>query len=385
MSIIDFSSAEKYISNLENKGERQKLLSLAESLPYQVINDSPTVKHYTEWSEYDKLNLTIFPSKEEIKKKYELEGYRTIYIQDDFISGGLVSEEPTNSLIKPEEHKLVALTLALSRKIKIDIEKSDKVLIYHRVAERNYFSPANIEINVKDGAITDIVYLAENEIPNSLQTAITSLRVSRDSQANFTLISTSSYIYNYVKVYCEGELNSTIFATKSKMAHIEYTTILDKESKSVFSAKSIGTNDDKIDIRIIVQHQGQKSVSDGNLKGIATDNAFVVIRGDASINETALDSSTSIIGRAFILGKDAKAIVAPMLEVKTGRVMMAKHSASVSRVPEDLIFYLENRGLSRKEAESFLIRGFIEDEKDPEILKKIIEEVLTSSKIIVSV
>ncbi|BFI74225.1 SufD family Fe-S cluster assembly protein [Sulfurisphaera ohwakuensis] len=384
MSIIDFSSVQKYISNLENKGERQKLLSLAESLPYQIINDSPTVKHYTEWSEYDKLNLTIFPSSNKVKK-YEIEGYKTIYIQDDNIIGGEISFEPTNNLMKADETKLVSLTLALSKKLKINIEDSSKILIYHNVTEKGYISPANIEINVKEGAIADIIYLAENEIPDSLQSSVISLKIGRDSQVNFILIAKSTYIYNYSKVYCEGELNATLFATKSKMAHIEYTTILEKDARSVFSAKSIGRDNDKIDMKVNVQHEGLRSVSEGNLKGIATDNALVVVRGDASVNQTAFDSSTSIIGRAYILGKDAKSIVAPMLEVKTGRVLMAKHSASVSRVPDDLIFYLENRGLSRKEAESFLIRGFIEDEKDPEILKKVIEETLAESKIIVSV
>jgi len=382
--IINFSSAQKYISNLENKGERQKLLSLSESLPYQIINDSPTVKHYTEWSEYDKLNLDIYPSS--VTKKESLpSGYKQIYIQNDSIEGIESLDDPSNALIKPEEHKLVALTLALSKKIRINVEDSQKIFIYHTVTEKNYISPANIEINVKEGAIADIIYVAESQIESSLISSVISLNTKRDSQTNFTFISNTPYVYTYAKAKCEGELNSIVFATKSKMAHVEYTTTLEKEARSIFSAKSIGTDDDKIDIKVSVQHEGVKSYSDGNLKSIATDNAFVVVRGDASVNETALDSSTSIIGRAYILGKDAKAIVAPMLEVKTGRVTMAKHSASVSRVPDDLIFYLQNRGLTRKEAEAFLIKGFIEEERDPQILRDIIEKILTESKIIVSV
>ena len=377
--IINFSSAQKYISNFENKVERQKLLSLSESLPYQIISDSPTVKHYTDWNEYDKLNLEIYPSSE----KGESEG--RILIKNDAIEGVEALDEPYNSLIKPEEHKLVALTLALSKRIRVDVNDKKQIFIYHTVTEKNYFSPVNIEINVSEGAIADITYVAESQIDSSLLSSVISINAERDSQTNFTYISNSPYVYSYMKAKCEGELNSIVFATKSKMGHVEYTTILEKESRSIFSAKAIGTDDDKIDIKVSVQHEGVKSYSDGNLKSIATDKAFVVVRGDASVNETALDSSTSIIGRAYILGKEAKAIVAPMLEVKTGRVTMAKHSASVSRVPEDLIFYLQNRGFNRKEAEALLIKGFIEEERDPQILREMIEKILTESKIIVSV
>ena len=384
--IINFSSAQKYIYNFENKIERQKLLSLSEFLPYQIIHDSPTVKHYTDWNEYDKLNLDIYPSSI-TRKELLLSDYKQIYIQNDSIDGIEVFDEPSNMLIKPEEHKLIALTLALSKKIKIDVKDSQlqKIFIYHTVTEKNYISPINIEINVNEDATLDMIYLTESQVESSLISSVISLNIKRGSQTNFTFISNTPYIYSYIKAKCEGELNSIIFATKSKMAHIEYTTILGKEARSLFNAKAIGAEGNKIDIKVSVQHEGIKSYSEGYLKSIASDKALVVVRGDASINEAALDSSTSIIGRAYILGKEAKAIVAPMLEVKTGKVAMAKHSASVSRVPEDLIFYLQNRGLSRKEAEALLIKSFIEDEKDPQILRNIIEKILTESKIIVSV
>lgn len=114
------------------------------------------------------------------------------------------------------------------------------------------------------------------------------------------------------------------------------------------------------------------------MKAISNDQAFTVVRGVATIDETAINSSTSIIGRSLVLGKDAKAVVSPMLEVKTGRVVMAKHSAAVSRIDENQIFYLQTRGLSKREAEGIIIRGFIIEEQDPETLKDRIEEILKS-------
>jgi len=78
-----------------------------------------------------------------------------------------------------------------------------------------------------------------------------------------------------------------------------------------------------------------------------------------------------------MLGKQSKAIVAPMLEVKTGRVITAKHSAAVSRVNEDLVFYLQNRGFDRKTAEGLIIRGFLNDENDISIVKEMVEKIIS--------
>ncbi|TRM73160.1 Fe-S cluster assembly protein SufD, partial [Sulfolobus sp. E5] len=106
--------------------------------------------------------------------------------------------------------------------------------------------------------------------------------------------------------------------------------------------------------------------------------AFTVVRGVATISESATNSSTSIIGRSLILGSEAKSIVAPMLEVKTGRVNMAKHSAAISKIDENQIFYLQTRGLPRKEAEGLIIRGFIIEAEDSESLVNKIEEIIRS-------
>lgn len=52
-----------------------------------------------------------------------------------------------------------------------------------------------------------------------------------------------------------------------------------------------------------------------------------------------------------------------MLEVKTGRVVMAKHSASITRIDENQIFYLQSRGFNKKEAEGLIIRDLLSRSK----------------------
>ncbi|MEM4076905.1 MAG: SufD family Fe-S cluster assembly protein, partial [Metallosphaera sp.] len=138
----------------------------------------------------------------------------------------------------------------------------------------------------------------------------------------------------------------------------------------------LGVESNRVNVLANVNHVGKKSVSNGSLKAVASESSFTIIRGDAVIGENAFDSSTTIVGKALIIGAEAKAVVAPMLEVKTGKIVTAKHSASASKVSEDLIFYLENRGLDKRTAEGLIIRGFLTDDNDNELIRTLIEDAL---------
>ncbi|BCU71250.1 SufD family Fe-S cluster assembly protein [Stygiolobus caldivivus] len=381
MPLLDFSTAQSFISKFGNKSEREKLLSLYLSLPYQKVNDSPTLKHYTDWSKFETLNLEVRDSYD-TRNRYlsEIEGFTSITYPKD-IEG---VDETSNSLIRPEEHKLVSLTLALSNKVIISSSKYKKVF-FHHISSEGVFSPLNLEVKVEDGDVMDFVYLSDSQGQRAMTSSVISFEVGRDAQLNLSIVGLSPSVFVHSKALVKGELHTNIFASKSFISHVNYSIELMENALSTFSAKAIGINEDNVNVRVSVIHKGKRSKSDGILKAISTDSALSVIGGDAVVSEEALDSSTSIIGRAYNIGKDSKAVVAPMLEVKTGRVQLAKHSASVSRVPEELIFYLETRGFSRKEAESMIIKGFIIDENDPPFLEKIIDKILTEAKVLLSV
>ncbi len=373
MAIVDKDSASIYIQKLGNVSDRKKLFSLYEEIPYQLIHDSPTIKHYTKWELFDNLNLKVEDGAEKDLNP-PLKDYKKISISNNIIQGTEVFDSPKNSGIEPKEHKLVALNLALSKKIVID--KPGRYFIYH-YTDQELYSPINIEINESED-VTDIIYYSES-YGKSMPSSTIYLKIGKEATVNFSTIvkGDSSYSFVYAKAEVEGSINSSIFASGSSQAHIEYKSLLGPYSNASFNVKALGIKDNNIDIVSDVTHVGEKSISSGSMKAVAANSSLTVIRGDARIEEIAHDSSTSIIGRAIMLGKESKAIVAPMLEVKTGRVITAKHSAAASRVNEDLVFYLQNRGFDKKTAEGLIIRGFLTDENDISIVKDIVERIIS--------
>uniref|UniRef100_A0A2U9IP04 Fe-S cluster assembly protein SufD n=1 Tax=Acidianus sulfidivorans JP7 TaxID=619593 RepID=A0A2U9IP04_9CREN len=376
MPLLDIESSKQYLNFFNDKSSREELFLLYERLPFQVINDSPTVKHYTRWSVLDSLNLKIekSPLKNVIK---EQQGYTTFQIINNNDIQGKLDDSFTNSLISPEEHKLVALTLSLSKKLTIN--KGGKYFIHHYTDE-DIFSPLNIEINIPENESADIIYYSESLGQKSMNSAVLSILSNENSTVNLTMVTkgNNSYNFTYSKAKVKGYLNSYIISSGFSEGHLEYHSYLEEGAQAFFNSRALGVSKNNIDVLTNVYHEGKKSVSNGFMKAVAAGSSFVITRGDARINEEAYDCSTSIIGRAIMIGKEASAVVAPMLEVRTGKVITAKHSAAVSRVPEDLIFYLQNRGFDKKTAEGMIIRGFLEDEGDSDIVKKLINEIMST-------
>ncbi|MEM0188168.1 MAG: SufD family Fe-S cluster assembly protein [Saccharolobus sp.] len=380
LGVVDVESAKKIISENFDRdvSKREEAFSSYLSKPYQFIHDSPTIKTYTEWNLYDSLNISNISLQKVVKGNHG----NIINIKDDQIqinNNIRVDDNLRDDIIDINEHKLVALTFALSRRIVIDQE--GEYHIKHSISKSNYYSPIHIIIDIPENSQSRVVYEISNLGESSLGSAIISLNVQRNSRLDFQFINFSgnnSFLFSYIKASIKGTLNSSIFVNGNKMGHVEFNTRLEENSVSEFSSRALGTYNNKIDIVNNVYHLGKRSTSNGVMKAISNDQAFTVVRGIATVTETATDSSTSIIGRSLILGKEAKAVVSPMLEVKTGRVITARHSASISRIDENQIFYLQTRGLDRKEAEGLIIRGFMIEDQDSEALRNKIDSILTS-------
>lgn len=343
---------EGYIDSLPNPDERRKKLSLFESLPYQRINDSPTIKHYTDWSKFDEAELSLGQGR---------------------MTGDLkvVEVQETDSGI-PYDSKLVPLIEAVAIKGTAEIDGNRRLSIE---AHGKKLVPVNVKINVKDDSILTLTFKATEA---AMVGFLINFTVPRGIRARVDLIvesDPSSLVYGRYRIEDEGSLELRVVTTTAKAGRVQGEVDLKEGATNTFLVRSLGY-EGSMDNVIDVIHQGPKSVSDGTLKAVSFNDAMISIRGVATISETAYDSATSIIGRSFVQGNNAKAVVTPMLEVKTGRVKTAKHSASAMKVPEDLLFYLESRGFDKKESNALIVRGFMEDEGDSDEIKRVISSVL---------
>lgn len=94
------------------------------------------------------------------------------------------------------------------------------------------------------------------------------------------------------------------------------------------------------------------------LKGIAEDHATVKANGEIKIGLQGGGTQTHLTEEVLMLDATAKVDAIPGLEIKTNDVK-ASHSATVSRVTPEQLFYLQSRGLPEDIARTLFIDGFL--------------------------
>lgn len=94
-------------------------------------------------------------------------------------------------------------------------------------------------------------------------------------------------------------------------------------------------------------------------KSISKNGGRTSYRGQIKIVPSAHGSRSKVVCDALIMDSQSRSDTYPNNQILTGQATL-EHEAYVSKVSEDQILYLMSRGLSAKEAEGIIIRGFLE-------------------------
>jgi len=114
-----------------------------------------------------------------------------------------------------------------------------------------------------------------------------------------------------------------------------------------------------IEHRLFVDHNHPQGTSlvdyRGALQGAGARSVWI---GDVLIRPQARGIETYESSRNLMLTDGCRADAVPNLEIETGDIVGAGHSASVGRFDDEQLFYLQSRGIEPVEAERLVVRGF---------------------------
>src|SRR5699024_4210251 len=122
------------------------------------------------------------------------------------------------------------------------------------------------------------------------------------------------------------------------------------------------------EIRGGVQHQdaGSKMVhaapntsSSILSKSVARGGGRGSYRGLVQVNEGAHHSKSTVLCDALLVDQISRSDTYPYVDIREDDVTMG-HEATVSKVSEEQLFYLMNRGVTEEEAMATIVRGFVE-------------------------
>lgn len=111
------------------------------------------------------------------------------------------------------------------------------------------------------------------------------------------------------------------------------------------------------DIEII--HAVPNTTSKTNIKGVVDGSAQAFVNGTIKVLPAAKNTEAFLEERILLVSPEAKAEAVPNLEIETDQVHCS-HAATVGKIDDEEIFYLQSRGIPANSAKKIICSGFLE-------------------------
>jgi len=172
-------------------------------------------------------------------------------------------------------------------------------------------------------------------------------------------------IYNFVTKRGRCEQNAKISWTQVETGSAitwKYPSVILKGDNSVgeFYSVALTNNYQQADTGTKMIHLGKNTRSTIISKGISAGHAQNTYRGLVKMQKTAVNARNYTQCDSLLIGDQCGAHTFPYIEEK-GKSSQVEHEASTSRISEDQLFYLRQRGLSTEDAVNMIVNGFCKE------------------------
>lgn len=151
-----------------------------------------------------------------------------------------------------------------------------------------------------------------------------------------------------------------IFWDGKKNETIKVNTVLDKPGSSLKLLGVLFSKSNYLNLHTNIIHKTRNTSSRTIIKSVLDGEASVNFEGLITIEKGAKNADADLKTHAILLSKKARATAIPQLNVKENQVK-AGHGATVGKIDEEQMFYLMSRGLTKNQAKSIIIKGFLEE------------------------
>ena len=141
-----------------------------------------------------------------------------------------------------------------------------------------------------------------------------------------------------------NHLNLEIELEEGATAEIRVAVLCHGEAKKLFTPN--------------VKHLAPHSEAFVSCYGIAADSSDLSFKGLSAVDNGAKKASTRQEAKIILFDEKAKGAASPALVINENDIK-AGHGASIGRLNDEHLFYLESRGLSEREAKRLIILGYL--------------------------
>ena len=279
-------------------------------------------------------------------------------------------------IVSYEENKFAALNAAVfSGGSFIYVPKNTKLdrplQSYFRINSKNMGQFERTLIIVDDNSSLHYVEgcTAPTYSESSLHAASVEIYVGKNAKCRYSTIQNwATNVYNLVTkraVVDDCGTMEWIDGNIGSKVTMKYPCCVLKgdNSKGTCITISVAKNDQEQDSGARMIHIGKNTKSNIISKSIAGSGGNATYRGKVSIKNKALNSEAIIKCDSLILDEFSKSDTIPVNEV-SNLTSSIEHEATVSKISDNVLFYLMSRGIPEERATELIILGFIDEFKE---------------------
>lgn len=200
---------------------------------------------------------------------------------------------------------------------------------------------------------------------DSLHSAVVEIIVKKGARVRYTTIQNwSTNVYNLVTKRARVEEEGTMewvdgnLGSKITMKYPSVYLMGRKARGEVLSIAYAGRNQHQ-DAGGKAVHAAPETTSQIISKSISKSGGRTSYRGLIQVNKGATNCKSKVVCDALLLDEDSRSDTYPDMQIHEEKVTI-EHEATVSKIGDEQLFYLQSRGLPQGLAESMVVNGFIE-------------------------
>lgn len=215
---------------------------------------------------------------------------------------------------------------------------------------KEYLLPENTDLEIIVEKNVTATLIEKNNTDRKIN-----LKLNDNSNINYLSVDLSRNSNKEINIAANCNLNMT---TSNFNGGNKNTTVYMNEENSIFNLKSIIMMKGEADNEVINVYHKNKNTESKIENYITSNNANISVDVIGKIEKGMSNSNCVQKSRGIILTDNARIKVMPVLLIDEYDVS-ANHGAAIGKIDDEGLYYLMSRGISRKDAEMLIIKGFL--------------------------
>jgi Fe-S cluster assembly protein SufB len=238
---------------------------------------------------------------------------------------------------------------------------------YFRINTENMGQFERTLIITEEGA--DVHYIEGCTAPvyssDSLHSAVVEIVAKKSSRVRYTTVQNwSQNVFNLVTKRAVAHEKATMEWVDCNLGSkltMKYPSIylMGKEAHGEILSIAFAGAGQHQDAGGKIIHAAPKTSSSIFSKSISKDGGRSTYRGLLEVADGASESRSKVVCDALLLDEDSRSDTYPTIRIDENDADVG-HEATVSKIGDEQLFYLQSRGLSEEEASKMIVNGFIE-------------------------